>query len=869
MENELTLTFIHNFEYDKDRFLAKVYHLENEIELFFLCNASEIQDGFRFRATSRALFLAQFLVDEKGQIKKEKITEIIHALEKEGEILYPGGYNDWEIEKHFLKILHLLLDEKFLKLITRFGLPLCHTKAESIVRESLGLESTIILTDAHVRICVLSALLCPLRQNVGSCFVTAPAILIHEEQQERFLEDLYELLTTGKLTRTFGGVEFAVPMSPSSGNGDLKKNIFSFSSQDRILFSPGLLFALTKVGLIKADLALEEKLEKLRALAAAHLEGKRRLSIEELLKEIISNETTWKKACSYFKGFAEQLLLKTWEFTLASFVDVKTEFSRWNLYLSLGLHPEEKGGIGEIIYQHLSNKLEEKNQKIQEFQTEYEIAYDQLRATERLLKNASSEAEGRRLTAEHYSRYYHMQVCLEMRDKNQADAEHYSQFFSFLIQKYREKFPDYFQEIYDAEMEGVIWDGFYDDSPAGFRLLYKHGRSDPTLWSFIHNEDEYIKSLVDFFIAAELQIKFEIEWEEGKQEIGALTTAIVQYLRSDNFLKTALMRLAKAYPGFSKDSKPWAYISGGTMNTLLKTYFRREGNLSEESKWVESPMELLTFIIDVLKVAPLSDDRERRILITSPTHAFSLLPGQDFLHRAIEERGFTYTWVRDHLLLPGQEFYDKIWLNSQEQTFLIGKFFEAIPLNFHKTIPIFQKKASVREFRDHLLGELGGNSLYFATELDSTLYQMLPLTQGKDLQHHISQLLADPQMSDIKDENPVKIIGAIELRSRALAQLISFKGGVFEKEDAYLKIMRRAEAFGLAPPAPLIAADTNWSERESYFAFLVNPGTSELELWRVDRTANLGKPMHIWNRWLNGLSKAPWTIYFRPQEYSH
>jgi len=42
----------------------------------------------------------------------------------------------------------------------------------------------------------------------------------------------------------------------------------------------------------------------------------------------------------------------------------------------------------------------------------------------------------------------------------------------------------------------------------------------------------------------------------------------------------------------SFEKKPWAYTSGGTLPTLLKTYFRREGTFSEETRWVESPQDL-------------------------------------------------------------------------------------------------------------------------------------------------------------------------------------------------------------------------------------------------------------------------------------
>lgn len=896
---------------DSERPLGKIFDLKNEAGLFFLCDSSQIQDAFRFRVLRRSLALAHFIVNEKGVVQKEKVEFLIKELQKEGELVYPGGYNDWEMRSHFLKCLHQLKEDSFLRLVHKFALPLCHSKAETLVRESIGLESQAPLKDEHVRIAVLSALFCPLRQNVGSCFATAPAILVHEEQSGRFLEDLLELLATGKLKRTFGGKEFVVPMSPSSGSGDLKKNIFVFSSKERILFSPGLLFALSKVGLIDPQASIEKKLEALSFLAAPQLEDKEKMNVEDLIVGIVLNQFNFtendlqefeqskrklfksgqimatgkkresiekadqviKSALSYFKSFADHLLLKTWEFTIASFVDVKWEFSSWNLYTSLGLHSEEREGIGEIVRRFIEAKIEEKNEKIKTFQAEYEIAYDQLRGTERLLKNAGSESEAARLRAEYQSRYYHMQVCLELRDKNFADANEYASFFSFVIEKYSEKFQDYFQEIYDAELQGVVLNSLYDDSPAGFRLIYKHGRSDAAVWSFIHNKEEYIQSLVNFFLAAEHAIEAECEWKEGKEAISSMTTTIIQHVGTEAFLKGAFMRMARAHHMRLQDmtlekaeKKPWAYTSGGTMNTLLKTYFRRENFLSEESKWVESPMDLLIFIIDVLKMAPQVPFGQR-MLITSPTHAFSLLTHHKLFQEAYEFRGFTYTWVRDHILLPQQQFYEKLLLNSSEQKFLIEKFLENIPIRYHKTISLIENEMTIKEFRNHILEALGGNSIYFATELDSFLYQMLPLSYDPKMNQDLEELLEDWKIEDISPPHLSKFIGAKDLRDQAVETLLQSKGTLWDSEDAYLKIVKKARHLGLAPPEPIVFADSNWSERECYFSFLVNPGTSELELWLVDRTGNLGRPMHIWKNSMNGEKNLTWTIYFNAQEY--
>ncbi len=645
--------------------IRSILDLDTEMEL---SKGLSEQTLFNFRAKRRAVFLADHLLDEEGNF--HQLAEAIVALQSQGYILAPCSYNDGDITEHFLRVLKAFqVSPPRLK---RFGLPLSDPKLAEMIAITLDVEGE--LTDRHIIWAVLSALLCPLRQSVGSCFATAPAILVHEQQMELFLDDLQQLLYKGHLTLVSGGVESTVPISPSPGIGELKR---LYDAKH-----PGFTKALATIGLQPAAPSTQSYLEVLEDLVLEHFDLKRRdlarvpLRLTPKLERIESAQRAIQKAKWVMVAFSDHLLLKMWEFTLASFVDVKTEFSRWNLYSSLGLHPEEKGGIGALIYHHLEHMLNEANKKLDHYQQEYEIAFDQVRATEHLLKGASSEADGRRLKGEHQSRVYHMYACLEMRDKWSQKAQNTANFFSFLIEQIVAKFQEFFQEVYDAEMQ-EIQGTLYDDSPAGFRLLYKNRRLHVGSWAFIHTKDEYIQALKDFFLAIENPLIENCNWEEGKLEISHLTTAVIHLVSSEEFIISAFYRMAKAHrvPLQKVDlekmeKKPWAYTSGGTIITLLKTYFRREGSLSEEARWVESPQDLLIFLIETLKMLPpmITDpfvrDPERRMLMTSPTHAFSLLPGQELFRQGWEERGFTYTWVRDQLINPGQEFYGAIRLSA-------------------------------------------------------------------------------------------------------------------------------------------------------------------------------------------------------------
>ncbi len=920
-----------------DHPLVKILDLQNEAQLSYLFELSAVQESFRFRALSRARSLALALVDEKGEIKQELLNQLIPLYEKEGAIFYPTGQNDSMIYEQITRFLPLLNTQKILRSLKRFQQPLCHKWAEKLVLETLGIYQHSIPTDSQIRAAVICACLTPLRQNVGSCFATAPAILIQKEQVELLIDDLYQLLSTGKLKRTFGGVEYAIPLSPSTGIGDLKKNLLANDAKAHTGFCPGLMAAMESIGVLPSNKNLQEQGEKLEEMIQLYAAGKSPFTVEDFicnvllkkmkltaedvekahememaqfkrsrmalgapdpglsrrLEQVHSFQEKEKAARSVFKGICDNALLKAWEFTLASFSEVKMEFSRWNLYSSLGLSAEEPGGISQVIYQIIDEKIQAINRKLAEYQTQYEIAFDQVRATETLLRNASSEGDARRLQAEYQSRAYHMRACLDLRDETYSKGSHFSHLFPTLIKFYDQKFPEYFQEIYDAEMQD-FQGNLYDDSPAGFRLVYKHGRTDPSLWTLIYTPEQYIETLLDFFSVTEAQAVAACEWEEGEREVLELISAIINHIRTQTFLETALQRMARAhqFPAVksplshlqSLEKKPWAYTSGGTLTTLLKTYYRRESEFTHEEKWVENESELLIFILDVLKNLPprISDpfvrDPQKMMLINSPSHAFLLLPGQEILRQGWQEEIFTYTWVRDQIFLPNQEFYAQMKLNPVQQNFLLSAFSEQLPpLLAHGLTFFSDKNLSIREWRQQIL-EIVTHSAHatskqkktIASGLDAFLYQMLPLVPGKDWKFLIRQMFKEENLEQILSQFPDEprvVMSAREIKEIAKGCYLLAKKAVSLSFDLHQFVADRARHLGLGQPTPLFFADTNWTNY--FFGFVVNPGTMRFELWRLDKTLTQGLPMSEWKHYLDGSERKAWTIFNRPSEYSH
>ena len=788
--------------------METLFDLKNESKA---AGALTPEGAYLFRAKRRAVLLANFLLDEKGGLIR--IDEAKKSLQTQGYI--PKGLNEASLTTHMLKVLDALPSLRHQ--LKSFGLPVCDEQIEKMILITVEADNKI--TDRHVIWAVLSALLCPLRQSVGSCFATAPAILIQEEQMGQFLSDMQSLLAKGQLTRVFGGNEYTVPISPSPGIGELKKPC-----------------QWTHPGFVKALSLLPYQIPKAESLSYLEV-------LQKFVKPKDFEKTKWTMI-----AFSEPLLLKVWEFTLASFVDVKTEFSTWNLFASLGIHSEEKGGIGELAFQLLQDKLNQANEKLEKFQIDYEIAFDHVRATERLLKNAATEAEGRRLKAEYQARIYHMHSCEELRNKFHTRAQNMVEFFPFFIKTMVTKFQEHFQVVYDAEMQEVKGT-IYDDSPAGFRLLYKHGRTHVGSWTFIHSQKEYTEALRTFFLSVEYPIAEACKWEEGKTEVSSIITAIIHHIQTEEFITSALERMKRALR--SINARPWAYISGGTLPTLLSTYFRREGSFSEETRYVTSPQELCLFLLDTLKSLPprVTDlfvrYPDKRMLMTSPTHAFSLLPGQDLFRKGWEDPGFTYTWVRDTYLNPQRQFYEKILLNSDEQIYLCKELAKRLPL-----LEAYELEKGFQGENRLLTLEEFAKVLPPSPHLDSVLFEMLPLISAKEAKALVKGLVI-----------PSEFLGR-----RAFCEFVASTLAPPYNHDAYASLAQAMRDKGLAPPRPLLFADTNWAK--FYFSFIVHPVTKELELWRTDLHGFTGAPMKDWDLFLNGGIKETWSLLTNPQEYT-
>lgn len=674
------------------------------------------QDSFCYYALLQAREFTQQLIDENGQL--------LGGVVPVGRISSYSAEVILEHQRRFLTKWES--DPSFVQKFRRFSLPLCHPFAEEVVRETLGLPSETKLQDFHIKRAAVAACLTPLRQSIGSCFATAPAIQIQQFHLDLFVDDLYELLSRGRLTRVVDGEAYAAPFCLSAG----KKNLI------------------------------------------------------------------------------HNALLKVWEFTLASYCDIKMEFSKWNLGWCIGLPPQEPDGIGAALRASLEERLQEAHQESEKRYHEATLALEQLRAAESLAYQARTEEDVRRIKAEGIAKAHHLQACQDLYKEAQEKEKMIADIFPLLIEQYTAFLKGYFQEIYDPDFTQESA-AIYEDRVAGFRLIYKHGRTETTLWTAVYNQEQFVSVLDEFFRAIETPLAHFFKEPYQKLLVSQLTTVILHHLHTPQFLTSSLARAKK------RGRLPWAYSAGGSVEQIASLYYRKSSPLKSEQRPIQDELDLFTFIIETLKGLPPSMtnrfavDKQESFLFQSPTHVCLLLPGMPTFFEAWNDRGFTYTWIRDEWMEPARRFYLDQKLTKEHQRELYRRLKIEGPL---------KPSMTVQEFAGEIKQIPAGILAAF-------LFQTLPLVSAEQCQALLQTTKTPSFLSS--------------------AELFELMGG--DRED-----MR---ALKLAPPLFLFA-DTNWPE--GYFSFVINPITLQLEVWKTDLAGVTGAPLPLVKTWFG---KDAWSIF--------
>ena len=904
-----------------------------------------------------ARYAASKIIDEKGHIDETYLKEIRSFLRQTTFPLGTGAEENARRRKKMLSSVEFLLDNQAARmLIQRLGRPYGNKAAEEAIRQTLLLPYDCMITEVETRRAVVTALLGTLRQTLGSCFATAPAILVHEQQTLVFLENIEEMLATSRLKKTVSGQEFQVPESLNWGEGDLRRKIAVSVRKESVtqpfwrsltlqqaLLSVGLIetlsedeetrfrfflpaiqnkccFSYEPVWVSLVDLLLEvvllhvgisrEDYDQFLLKSQSHVLE----SVMETASKRTNGESAYahkvklyrqaddihSKLIRYLISHTDLALLKMWEFTLASFAEVKLGMCRNNFFISLGVNWDDAGGIGNVLYEAAKQKVDEANRLVEESQAQYDALNVEMSFIEQRLKTASSEKELQWIKMEYQSRQteqYHLrQQCEIAVDK----ANKVGKLHELLLSEYDHLLKEYFQEIYDPDLHEVET-GPYDDSPAGFRLLYKHGRSNSSLWTVIYSLEEWKDALASFFSITEQELLVLPELQGIEVEVRHTISRLVQHIRSDTFVETSLIRYARSYGSYCPPSplqeldkvekKPWVYTSGGSMNSLVEAYFAKEKAPEVYERWVENETELLAFIIEGVRLIQKrsSEPPTRNVLMHSPTHAFVLLPYHSTFRNSWEEDLYSYTWIKKTLADPSHMFYTS-YAFDQETTYAINetvayfldkkegssllKELSVIP-NFlrayeyaKEVMRLFQLESSLRKYFPLL--ETFDWERFFLSHLP-----YIPIDQVETLTNKISQKLINHKVG--RSNGPLPLMQSLGQYRRVVpfkafllllkATLIEKQKGVFSERDLLPEALEYLETLISLPARPVIFADTNWMKE--YFAFALSPVTLSLRLWATNSLGTEGFPMKQWTPWLNGSRKdRTWGILVNPSDYT-
>jgi hypothetical protein len=314
---------------------------------------------------------------------------------------------------------------------------------------------------------------------------------------------------------------------------------------------------------------------------------------------------------------------------------------------------------------------------------------------------------------------------------------------------------------------------------------------------------------------------------------------LIQYTQTDEFLRGAVDRVKKNPAMQGGIAKPWEYISGGTMPGLVMTYFNRSEPFTSSERKIHSEEELLSFIIDHSKL-------EKNVLMHSPTHAFifraDLLP--EDISGSIQEM---------------QSFWQTVPLKDEEWIAL--QLANRLPINEQSLFMHRWRQQSfgnsLEKFRISLLQALPRMIRDPFSFVDTFLHESLPLIE-KDRAATIASKFVGRCESLFKDTT---YYTPKDLREIIKAAWLSKSNSPLSSVDLDEEIATYLRSEGLAPPRPIIFADTNWSV--GFFGLCIGP-SGKLSFWRFHRTGMTGVPMESW---FHLQKDGTWIILTKPEQY--
>lgn len=749
--------------------------------------------------------IALELIDESGDLNEASLEEWISFLEKK---------SDWRLN-WTLYALKIVPKKALMQIHSPVKGLMRPTFAADIIADTLNVKKEV--SDADARRAVLAAFITDLRQEVGSCFATAPARLIRAALPERFFADMFHIITRGYLTRVIEGVQVEIPVCTHWGRGGIDRPIHLDAERKK------LAYILTEVSGL-SFLCVWHAVKKMKEGATA------RRCLEALGSKNIQR----------LRGMTLCPLLKAWEYTLASMSDIKLDFFHWNSFHALGLDPKAQGGLGAFLIGRTEERGEKLQEQIEELNQYIHTSEQHLNSIGIRAKNATNEADFMHLKSASAGESARLSRLTAERGALVDELQNLGAVIEPLLRAIGEAFKLDFAELFDPDLGGDETKAFVpDDRAAGFRLAYKHGRIDPASWTVIEDSLGWMQALSLFFNHLTTSLAYVEPFDQlAPHTLHQLMGWIQHWLSEPDLVELAKRRCDQNRPG----ANPWSSISGGTVHHLLGVYFECPPIFAEEKKKPASADELLAFLIESAYALPLASQEQLKkdpfagLILLAPRHCATFHPQWEAFYAGWRREQYPYTWVRDHVIAPAKARLEEFHFD----TFTAAAFVDRL----RPFAPPFQVDLSgnmtVMEMAKCLIPHLPPDLIDFA------LYSWLPMVRGNQLDGLIAALCCSLGMEKPLDFSKVSQYSCFTKR-----ELFDCMRLCRAPVDEHLEEAARRVGASLATSLPF--ADSNWTRE--YLSFVLSPSSGNLEVWRTDPTGASGAPMRQWK-----FPVATWSV---------
>lgn len=299
--------------------------------------------------TYTASHIAQQVIGEDGKVDDKAIAQLREEIQSD--LFQQAGPKDPH-GAHLLAMLDALENnhQEIRDIAESINAPKdpLTSKASQKIRSTLGLPPDTPITPKHARQAALSALFSSMRQHasVGSCFATAIAIRVHDDDPARFLREIKSLIENDYLDAKGPFADIQLPIATTVNVESVRKNLsidiveegesapyavitelggFPTGETLPIEEIPGVAAALNALGIHKDD-------HGDTILEALKVTGTEETSLEAIFNQVIKSQGIGGKeankqlarAVDAFEAQESNPLLRAWEYTLAGLAGAGT-----------------------------------------------------------------------------------------------------------------------------------------------------------------------------------------------------------------------------------------------------------------------------------------------------------------------------------------------------------------------------------------------------------------------------------------------------------------------------------------------------------------------------------------------------------------